>query len=243
MELWTDRNATDLIWRVLASSDGISSWTPLKPQHSILCLLSVQWETSACRSCQCCKKKGSSKICGWICSVWLSWVWESQDASTGNSISWSLGHSSRSPEHQELWDLNWSARPSRLSDLKLRANLRHLQFLADNCVYSSHTDIKLCTYCLYRHKTVLIHEILYLANQLWCSDFLTPPTSLIIPHRLSAFLESLMPLKKLMLDSCKMVENGVKHSISSLAFFPSLKQNFIAFRSSKVSSCPDCIIF
>ena len=27
-------NATDLIWGVLASSDGISSWTPLKPQHS-----------------------------------------------------------------------------------------------------------------------------------------------------------------------------------------------------------------
>ena len=27
-------NATDPIWRVLAPSDGISSWTPLKPQHS-----------------------------------------------------------------------------------------------------------------------------------------------------------------------------------------------------------------
>ena len=27
-------NATDPIWRVLASSDRISSWTPLKPQHS-----------------------------------------------------------------------------------------------------------------------------------------------------------------------------------------------------------------
>ena len=27
-------NATDPIWRVLASSDGISCWTPLKPQHS-----------------------------------------------------------------------------------------------------------------------------------------------------------------------------------------------------------------
>ena len=27
-------NATDPIWRVLASSDGIYSWTPLKPQHS-----------------------------------------------------------------------------------------------------------------------------------------------------------------------------------------------------------------
>ena len=28
------RNVTDPIWRVLASSPGISSWTPLKPQHS-----------------------------------------------------------------------------------------------------------------------------------------------------------------------------------------------------------------
>ena len=27
-------NATDPIWRVLAASRGISSWTPLKPQHS-----------------------------------------------------------------------------------------------------------------------------------------------------------------------------------------------------------------
>ena len=80
-------NATDPIWRVLASSDGISCWTPLKPQHS-----------------------------------------------------------------------NPNANPNPL------------------------------------------------ANQLWCIDFLAPPTPLIIPHRLPAFLESLMPLKKLMLDSCKMVE-------------------------------------
>ena len=42
-----------------------------------------------------------------------------------------------------------------------------------------------------------------LVNQLWCIDFLTPPTPLIIPHRLPVFLESLMLL---MLDSCKMVE-------------------------------------
>ena len=34
-----------------------------------------------------------------------------------------------------------------------------------------------------------------LANQLWSIDFLTPPTPLIIPHRLPAFIESLMPLK------------------------------------------------
>ena len=42
---------------------------------------------------------------------------------------------------------------------KLRVNLTHLQFLPNNCVYSSNTDIKLCTYCLYRHTTVFIHDI------------------------------------------------------------------------------------
>ena len=69
-------NATDPIWRVLASSDGISSWTPLKPKHS-----------------------------------------------------------------------NPKPNPNPL------------------------------------------------ANQLWSIDFLTPPTPLIVPHRLPAFLESLIPLK------------------------------------------------
>ena len=92
-------NATDPIWRVLTSCDGMSSWTPLKPQHNIPCRLSVQWEPSACRSCQCFQKKWSSKVCGWIFSVWPSWVWESEHASTGNSVSWSLGHSSRSSFH------------------------------------------------------------------------------------------------------------------------------------------------
>ena len=29
-----DGNATEPIWRVLGSSDGISSWIPLKPQHN-----------------------------------------------------------------------------------------------------------------------------------------------------------------------------------------------------------------
>ena len=79
-------NATEPIWRVLASSDEISSWTPLKTQHSIPCWLSIQWEPGACRSCQCCQKKGSSKVCGWI---WSIWVRESQHASTR---SWSSFH-------------------------------------------------------------------------------------------------------------------------------------------------------
>ena len=57
-------NATEPIWRVLASSDGISSLTPLKPQHSIPCSLSVPWETSTCRSCQCCQEGDHQKFVG-----------------------------------------------------------------------------------------------------------------------------------------------------------------------------------
>ena len=123
---------------------------------------------------------------------------------------------------------------------KLRANLPHLQFLANNCVYSSHTDIKLCTYCLYRHTTVLIHEILYLANQLWCSDFLAPLTPLIIPHRLPAFLESLMPLKNWCSIHARCSKSSLKHSIR-LWHFSKFKTGFFAYRSSKVFWRPDCI--
>ena len=123
MELWTGpgRNATDPIWRVLASSYGISSWTPLKPQQS-----------------------------------------------------------------------NLNPNP--------------------------------------------------LANQLWCSDFLTPPTPLIIPHRLLAFLESLMPLKNWCSIHARCSKSNLKHSIYLCGIFSSLKQNFIAYRSSKVSSRPDWIL-
>ena len=78
-----------------------------------------------------------------------------------------------------------------------------------------------------------------LANQLWSIDFPTPTTLLIIIHRLPGFLESLIPLK----DRFSIHARCSKSSPHvSVAFFPSLKQNFIAYRSSKVSSCPDCIL-
>ena len=99
-------NATDSIWRVLASSDGISSWTPLKPRHS-----------------------------------------------------------------------NPNPNP--------------------------------------------------LANQLWCIDFLTPPTPLIIPQRLSSFLKSLMPLKSWCSLHARWSKSSLKHSIRFRCIFPSLKQNFM----------------
>ena len=82
-----------------------------------------------------------------------------------------------------------------------------------------------------------------LANQLWCIEFLTPPTSLIIPHRLLAFLEPLMPLKNWCRILASWSKSSLKNSISFVAsFFPSLKPNFFAYPSSKVSSRPDSIL-
>ena len=76
-----------------------------------------------------------------------------------------------------------------------------------------------------------------LANQLWCIDFLTPPTPLIIPHKPLAFLESLIPLKNWCSIHARCSKSSLKHSIRFCGIFPSLKQNFIVYRSSKVSDC------
>ena len=52
-----------------------------------------------------------------------------------------------------------------------------------------------------------------LANQLWCIDFLTPLTPLIIPHRLPASLEFLMPLKNWCSIHARWSKSSLKHSI------------------------------
>ena len=65
-----------------------------------------------------------------------------------------------------------------------------------------------------------------LANQLWCIDFLTPPTPLIIPHRLPVFLESLMPLKNWCSIHAKWSKSILKHSIRFCGIFSKLKTEF-----------------
>ena len=76
-----------------------------------------------------------------------------------------------------------------------------------------------------------------LANQVWCIDFL------IFPHLSSSLTDSLPSLNllchsktdaRLMQDASKAISSI---PYVSVAFFPSLKQNFIAYRSSKVSDC------
>ena len=63
-----------------------------------------------------------------------------------------------------------------------------------------------------------------LANQLWSIDFLTPPTPLINPHRLPAFLESLMPLKNSFSIHARWSKSSLKHSIRFFGIFPSLNR-------------------
>ena len=76
-----------------------------------------------------------------------------------------------------------------------------------------------------------------LANQLWCIDFFTITTPLIIPYRLPTFLESLVRLKNRCSIQARWSKSSLKHSIRFCGIFSNLEQNFIAYRSSKVSDC------
>ena len=76
-----------------------------------------------------------------------------------------------------------------------------------------------------------------LANQLWSIDFLTPPTPLIIPPRLPAFLESPMPFKNWCSIYARWSKSSLKCSMCFRGIFPTWKQNFIPHCSSKVSDC------
>ena len=80
-----------------------------------------------------------------------------------------------------------------------------------------------------------------LANQLWYIDFITPPTPLIIPHILPAFLESLMPLKNWFLVHARWTKSSLKHSIRFCGIFSKFKTQFycISFFWSILMS--DCI--
>ena len=65
-----------------------------------------------------------------------------------------------------------------------------------------------------------------LANHLWCIDFFTPPTLLIIPHRFPAFLEFLMPLKNWCSIHARCSKSSLKHSIGFYSMFPKFKTEF-----------------
>ena len=68
-----------------------------------------------------------------------------------------------------------------------------------------------------------------LANQLWCIDFLTPPTPLITPHRLPALLESLMPLKNWCSIHAGWSKSSLKHPIRFCGIFSKFKKEFLLY--------------
>ena len=65
-----------------------------------------------------------------------------------------------------------------------------------------------------------------LDNQLWWSDFLTPPTPLTIPYRLPTFLESPMPLKNWCSIHARCSKSNLKHSIRFCGIFSKCKTQF-----------------
>ena len=65
-----------------------------------------------------------------------------------------------------------------------------------------------------------------MAYQLWCIDFLTPPTPLIIPLRLPAFFESFMPLKNWCSIHTRWSKSSLKHSIRFCSIFSKFKTEF-----------------
>ena len=65
-----------------------------------------------------------------------------------------------------------------------------------------------------------------LANQLWCIDFLTPPTPLIIPPWLPSFLESLMSLKNWYSIHARWFKSSLKHSIRFCGIFSKFETEF-----------------
>ena len=121
---------------------------------------------------------------------------------------------------------------------KLHPNLPHLQFLANNCVYSSHTDNKLCT--IDTRRSLSMTFFIWPIN----SGVLT---SLLFPRHSSSLTDTLPSLNLLCHSKtdARFMQDAPKAVWSipyvSVAFFQSLKQNFIAYRSSKVSSRPNCI--
>ena len=117
---------------------------------------------------------------------------------------------------------------------KLHADLPHLQFLANNWVYSSYTDIKLI-------DSIDTRRSLSMKFFVWPINF-GVLSSLLLPHLSSSLTDSLPSLNLLCHSKidARFMQAGRKAVWSipyvSVALFPSLKQNLLHIVLLK---CPD----
>ena len=159
-----------------------------------------------------------------------------------NDILWALGitksHREQGLDYREAEELSWC--PSWSNSLWQRWSCGLVHCPGGNAtdpiwrVLASSDEISSWTFLKPQHSNSNPN---HLANMLWCIDLLTPPTPLIIPHKLSGFLECLMPLSNWCSIHARCSKSSLKHSRRLCGIFPSLKQNFIAYCISKASDC------
>ena len=183
--------------------------------------------------CTCCtvpttsgRPHGSPLV--WVCQWPLSQPLSSPQLSHNNSP-WASGitksHREQGLDYREAVELSWCPSWSNSLWKEWSCGLVHCpggnatdpisRVLASSDIISSWTPLKP------QHTNPN-----RLANQLWCIDFLTPPTPLIISHRLSAFLESLMPLKNWCSIHARCSKISLKHSICFCGIFCKFKTEF-----------------
>ena len=195
------------------------------------------WNSSPLRSyllrlqCTCCTVPttyGSPLV--WACQ-WPSSEPFSSPHLTHNDSFWALGitgsHSEQGLDYREGEQLPWC--PSWSNSLWQRWSCR-LVHCPGGCatdpiwrVLASSDGISSWTPLKPQHSNANPNT---LANKLWCIDFLTPPTPLTIPHRLPAFVESLMPLKNWCSIHARCSKSSLKHSIRFCGIFSKFKTEF-----------------
>ena len=199
------------------------------------------WNSSPLRSnlihlqCTCCtvpttsrRPHGSPLV--WVCQWPSSQPLSSPQLSHNDSL-WALGitksHRKQRLDYREAEELSWG--PSWSKGLWQGWSCGLVYCPGGNAtdpiwrVLASSQGISSWTPLEHQHSNPNPNP---LANQLWCIDFLTPPTPLIIPHRLTAFLESLKPLKNWCSIHASWSKSSLKYSIRICVIFSKFKTEF-----------------
>ena len=219
--------------RIIKCFQTIFVWTLLLIVHT--CNTSPLWSNLFRLQCTCCtvptisgRPHGSPLM--WACQSPSSQPLSYSQLSHNNSL-WALGitksHREQGLDYREAEEL--SRCPSWSSSLWQGWSCGLVHYPGGNATDLIWTglasSIGISTWTLLKPQLSKPNPN-PLANQLWCIDFLTPPTPLIIPQRLPAFLESIMPLKNWYSIHARLSKSSLKHSIRFCDTFSKFKIEF-----------------